>query len=160
MVGAKCRAALLMGKSKGNKARSMKQLLKAAEGFNNHLQGYIERIQPFISLYSPTLYNIYGLIMEPCSYSSALPLPCKSIWLLFFYGRNFFGYPSYPQLRFSLFVGGLLSSAFYSPFLSPKKRVCCAGFDHWREVLSLYSTRQVMFTVPPCVTVMFCTRGY
>jgi hypothetical protein len=27
-------------------------------------------------------------------------------------------------------------------------------------VLSLYSTRQVMFTVPPCVTVMFCTRGY
>lgn len=42
-----------------------------------------------------------------------------------------------------------------SPFLSPKKRVCCAGFDHWREVLSLYSTRQVMFAVPPSVTVTF-----
>lgn len=47
-----------------------------------------------------------------------------------------------------------------SPFLSPKKRVCCAGFDHWREVLSLYSTRQVRFAVPPCVTVTFWTRGY
>lgn len=47
-----------------------------------------------------------------------------------------------------------------SPFLSPKKRVCCAGFDHWREVLSLYSTRQVRFAVPPSVTVIFWTRGY
>lgn len=46
------------------------------------------------------------------------------------------------------------------PFLSPKNRVCCAGFDHWREVLSLYSTRQVRFAVPPSVTVIFCTRGY
>lgn len=25
----------------------------------------------------------------------------------------------------------------HSPFVSPKNRVCCAGFDHWREVLSL-----------------------
>lgn len=47
-----------------------------------------------------------------------------------------------------------------SPFLSPKKRVCCAGFDHWREVLSLNSTRQVRFAVPPSVTVTFWTRGY
>lgn len=47
-----------------------------------------------------------------------------------------------------------------SPFLFPKKRVCCAGLDHWREVLSLYSTRQVMFAVPPSVTVTFWTRGY
>lgn len=47
-----------------------------------------------------------------------------------------------------------------SPFLSPKKRVCCAGFDHWREVLSLNSTRQVRFAIPPSVTVTFWTRGY
>lgn len=54
----------------------------------------------------------------------------------------------------------LLSVMSNSPFLSPKKRVCCAGFDHWREVLSLYSTRQVRFAVPPSVTVIFWTRGY
>lgn len=47
-----------------------------------------------------------------------------------------------------------------SPFLFPKKRVCCAGFDHWREVLSLNSTLQVRFAVPPSVTVTFWTRGY
>lgn len=47
-----------------------------------------------------------------------------------------------------------------SPFVAPKKSVCCAGFDHWREVLSLYSTRQVRFAVPPSVTVRFWTRGY
>lgn len=48
----------------------------------------------------------------------------------------------------------------HSPFVAPKKSVCCAGFDHWREVLSLYSTRQVRFAVPPSVTVRFWTRGY
>lgn len=47
----------------------------------------------------------------------------------------------------------------HSPFLSPKKRVCCAGFDHWREVLSLWSTRQVRLAVPPSVTVTFWTIG-
>lgn len=45
------------------------------------------------------------------------------------------------------------------PFLSPKNRVCCAGFDHWREVLSLKSTRQVILADAPSTTVTFWVMG-
>lgn len=45
------------------------------------------------------------------------------------------------------------------PFLSSKYSVCWAGFDHWREVLSFWSTLQVKFAVPPSTTVTFCVSG-
>lgn len=52
-----------------------------------------------------------------------------------------------------------MSSGKGLPFLSSKYSVCWAGFDHWREVLSLWSTLQVKFAVPPSTTVTFCVSG-
>lgn len=52
-----------------------------------------------------------------------------------------------------------VSSGNNLPFLSSKYSVCWAGFDHWREVLSFWSTLQVKFAVPPSTTVTFCVSG-